>query len=178
MSSTLLLDGGGGSVQLEYGSSSGDPLRTNAGQQRLASPAAAFNNTVKCILGTGVVALPWAVASAGWAAGIVGLLAIAALNAVTMRQFIFIQACVREDRLRRDPGATTRWSAYSRSHHILAPSPGDSDREITPRDIGFLACGKPGMYGHKTVSSAGTNIGVVSPRRVLTETAINLGQTV
>jgi hypothetical protein len=89
----------------EMGQYAEDPLigKDEEDDSELASPKAAFNNTWKSIVGSGVIGLPWAVSSCGYVVGTAGLVVIALLSAYTMQHMVFGQRCVREVSARARP---------------------------------------------------------------------------
>ncbi len=64
-----------------------------------------FSTTCKCIIGSGILSLPYAFAEAGWLVGAIGLVAMSLLGYLTMQRII---ACVHltRRRLRRHKGSS------------------------------------------------------------------------
>ena len=85
----------------------------------------ALTNTVKTVVGSGVIALPYAVSKSGYIVGVIGLIVIAWLSVYTMKLLVYGMKAVRCKREKN----------------------GEEQRgEVTCREIGELAAGKPGKY--------------------------------
>eukprot|EP00298_Acanthocystis_sp_HF-20_P022682 c30764_g1_i1.p1 GENE.c30764_g1_i1~~c30764_g1_i1.p1 ORF type:complete len:462 (+),score=137.69 c30764_g1_i1:24-1388(+) len=93
----------------------------------------AFQITLRAIIGTGVMALPYATSQIGWFASTVSLLFIAAVSAHTSRLLIL---CMRRVRLLH-----FRANFHENSLNDIEPT-----QEVKLRDVGFFACGKFGVY--------------------------------
>jgi amino acid permease len=72
-------------------------------ESSLSSSATSYVNLLKSIVGSGVIALPFAIKKTGWLLGISMLLMVALLSDYTMRQLVFTNRIYR----RRHPEAVT-----------------------------------------------------------------------
>ena len=96
----------------------------------LASSSTALSNTCKAIIGSGCIALSDAFRQSGWVVGVVGLLGMAFISELTMRQLVMCNQAVRQQK-RED---RKRKGIESSAH----------DEECTFTDIGSIAYGKWG----------------------------------
>jgi proton-coupled amino acid transporter len=78
-----------------------DPLlekeeRPTEYEPSLSSPATCYVNCLKSIVGSGVIALPFAIKKTGWTLGILSLLFVAMLSDYTMRQLVYTNRMFRQ----------------------------------------------------------------------------------
>lgn len=102
----------------------------------------AFSLTMKSVVGSGIIALPFAVSQAGWLAGTFGMVLIAILSRLTMRQMIQCVHVIREQRadVKRRQG---QWVSHDDSGATDAAG-GDEEDAIGYRQIGGAAFGRSG----------------------------------
>jgi len=100
-----------------------------------SSVCESYSTTIKCIVGSGVLSLPYAIACAGWLAGSVGLALMALFGYLTMRTIIDAVHLARS-RLRRHKvrgGSAVRYgvsSGYYGSDERNEPSPDVEVEEV------------------------------------------------
>ena len=105
-----------------------DPLLGDEGEAEAdeGSFSSALTNTVKTVVGSGVIALPYAVMKCGYVSGMIGLVIIALLSVYTMKLLVYGMKAVRYKRQQEGDERETS--------------------EVTCREIGELAGGAAGKF--------------------------------